>query len=520
MMRSIKNTRRLFAIAYIFAREDALFILQDLGIAPVLTTLLRPIAKRSKGMRKGKRLAAALERLGPTFIKLGQTLSTRSDLIGEEVAEDLGDLRDRLLPFPTVQARAIIEEDMGASIASLFSRFDDIPVAAASIAQVHRAVTTSGKEVAVKILRPGIEAAFQRDLDLFVWIAEIVENHLREWRRLKPLEVVKTFKESVFFELDLRFEAAAASELASNIEKHEPGFRVPTIDWNMTSRRMLTMDWVDGIPLNDIAAIKAAGHNPDLLLGKAARSLFAQVFYDGFFHADLHPGNLFVDASGDIVAVDFGIMGRLDWNSRVFMAQILRGFIEQDYRYVAEIHFAAGYVPPDKSIDAFTQACRAVAQPIMGKPVNEISAGRLLGQMFSIAAEFEMETQPQLLLLQKTMVVTEGVGRMLNPKLNTWQLAEPLIRQWASDHFGVKGKVKDAARQSGEIIRKFPQILNDLEQSLKTISNPAGFRLHPHTVEAFTRTRYKHDRSWLRLGWTSLIVLSIFALIALVKQHA
>lgn len=516
MLRSAKNSFRLLRVAYIFAREDALFILEDLQFTPVLATIFRPLRKRTN-LRKGQRLARAFERLGPTFIKLGQTLSTRSDVIGEEVADDLGGLRDRLPPFPTTQARAIIEEDLGAPITALFQRFDDLPVAAASIAQVHRAVTKGGKNVAVKILRPGIEEAFARDMDLFIWIAEIVERRLTEWRRFKPLEVVKTLKESVFFELDLRFEAAAATELAENLKNHEPGFRVPAIDWNQTSRRVLTMEWVDGIPLNDIAAIKAAGHNLDLLLAIASRSLFAQVFHDGFFHADLHPGNLFVDKNGDIVAVDFGIMGRLDWNSRVFIAQILRGFIEQDYRHVAEVHFAAGYVPPGKSIDAFTQACRAVAQPIMGKPLNEISVGRLLGQMFRIASEFEMETQPQLLLLQKTMVVTEGVGRMLNPKLNMWQLAEPLIHDWATSHFGLKGKVKDAGKQGAEILKKLPQILNYVEQSLKTMSDPAGLRLHPLTIDAFNRARVEHERLWLRLGWTCLAALSLFGALYLLK---
>lgn len=517
MLRSLRNTRRLLTIGYIFAREDALFIFEDLRLAPVLATLLRPLARR-RTARKGQRLAAALERLGPTFIKLGQTLSTRSDLIGDDVAEDLGDLRDRLPAFPTSQARAIIEEEFETTIGQLFERFDDIPVAAASIAQVHRATTRDGRNVAVKILRPGIEEAFARDMDLFFWIAEIVEYRLREWRRFKPLEVVKTLKESVFFELDLRFEAAAATELATNLKNHEPGFRVPAIDWNRTSRRVLTMEWVDGIPLNDIAAITAAGHNLDQLLGKASRSLFAQVFYDGFFHADLHPGNLFVDSAGNIVAVDFGIMGRLDWNSRVFIAQILRGFIEQDYRHVAEVHFAAGYVPPDKSIDSFTQACRAVAQPIMGKPLNEISVGRLLGQMFRIASEFEMETQPQLLLLQKTMVVTEGVGRMLNPRLNMWQLAEPLIHDWANAHFGVKGKLKDACRQGNDMAKKLPQVLNYLEQSLKTMSDPAGIRLHPRTLETMKRARIEQEKSWLRLGWAALAVLATLGVLVLLKR--
>jgi ubiquinone biosynthesis protein len=307
---------------------------------------------------------------------------------------------------------AIIEDEFKLPVSSLFSEFNDIPVAAASIAQVHKAVTIDGKKVAVKILRPDIQAAFDRDLDLFFWIAEIIERRVQGLRRLKPLEVVKTFKESVFFELDLRFEAAAGSELAGNIKRYEEGLRVPEVEWNLTSRRVLCTQWIDGIPINDVPAIRAAGFDPDEIIAKAARSLFSQVFKDGFFHADLHPGNLFIDGKGDIVAVDFGIMGRLDLNSRLYIAEILRGFVEENYRHVAQVHFAAGYVPKGKSIEAFTQACMAVAKPIIGKPLNEISVANLLGQMFKIAAEFEMETQPQLLLLQVS-VLTQCLHRVM-----------------------------------------------------------------------------------------------------------
>lgn len=413
------------------------------------------------GAWHGKGLARALENLGPAFIKLGQALSTRSDIIGEETAADLSRLRDRLPPFPA--ARAIIAAELKAPVESLFREFENKPVAAASIAQVHRAVTKDGRDVAVKILRPGIEKAFARDLDLFFWLAEMAE---RRRPRLKPKEVVKTLKESVFFELDLRFEAAAATELKENMEKHDTGFRVPAVDWNLTSRRVLVMEWVDGIKLDDAEAIKAAGFSSTEILTKAAKSLFAQVFMDGFFHADLHPGNLFVDKNGDLAAVDFGIMGRLDRKSQLYMAEILRGFLTGDYRKVAEVHFTAGYVPPNKSVDAFAQACMAVARPITGKPQNEISVAKLLGQMFSIAAEFEMETQPQLLLLQKTMMVTEGVGRMLNPNLNIWELARPMLETWAEEHFSPAGKIKDAARQGFELLQKLPQTLRAVEKIL------------------------------------------------------
>ena len=294
MFKSLSNSWRLCWIAATLIRYNAIFL--------------------QYGKRPGLRLARALERLGPAFIKLGQVASTRSDLIGEKIAEDLSCLRDRLPPFSAATARATVEEELQAPIDNLFSAFENQPVAAASIAQVHQAVTKDGKKVAVKILRPNIERAFQCDIDMFFWLAEMLE-HRAAFRRMKPMEVIRTLKETVFFELDLRLEAAAATELAENTRRHNTGFRVPAIDWELTSRRVLTMEWVEGIPLNDVDAIIAQGFSPDDILGKASRSLFAQVFQDGFFHADLHPGNVFVDKNGDLVAVDFGIMGRLDWKS-------------------------------------------------------------------------------------------------------------------------------------------------------------------------------------------------------------
>jgi ubiquinone biosynthesis protein len=491
MMRPWRNSARLFVIAVTLLRYNAVFLTQ--------------------GKRPGMRLAKALEKLGPAFIKLGQVASTRSDLIGEAMAEDLSCLRDALPPFSSAIARNTIEEELQAPLHNLFGQFDDTPVAAASIAQVHRATTKNGKDVAIKILRPGIEKAFARDLELLFWLAEIVNDHPR-FRRMKPLEVVRTLKETVFFELDLRLEAAAAEELAANAEKHPTGFRVPAVDWGLTSRRVLTMEWVDGIPLDNVAAIKEAGFSTDEVLAKAAKSLFAQVFQDGFFHADLHPGNLFVDKNGDLVAVDFGIMGRLDWKSRLYMAGILRGFLTGDYEHVAEMHFAAGYVSSEKSKEAFAQACRGVASPIMGKPLNEISVAKLLGQMFRIAAEFEMETQPQLLLLQKTMMVTEGVGRMLNPNLNMWNLARPLIESWAEDQFGLPGRFKRGAQEGAAALREFPAMLGYIENTIKTLGDPRGVRLHPATVAAIDANRRSAQRKWFLLVWIIAIAFGAFAL--------
>lgn len=517
MLRSFRNTRRLLTIACILAREDALFIFDDLGISPLAVAVGRIFSSRKPHKTKGERLVAAIERLGPTFIKLGQALSTRSDLIGEELADSLGSLRDNLPPFPTAIARAIVEEELGAAIGELFARFDDTPVAAASIAQVHKATMKDGREVAVKILRPNIEQAFARDIELFFWIAEIIELRVRSLRRLKPVEVVRTFKESVFFELDLRFEAAAASEMADNLTRHEPGLYVPPIDWNHTSRRVLTMGWVDGIAFSDIIAIRESGFDANMILTKASRSLFSQVFKDGFFHADLHPGNLFLDKNGDLVAVDFGIMGRLDLKSRIYIAEILGGFLRQDYKHVADVHFDAGYVPPTKSREAFTQACMAVARPIVGKPLNEISIAALLGQMFSIAAEFEMEVQPQLLLMQKTMMVAEGVGRMLNPSLNMWELAGPLIEDWAHDNFGVQAKLREGKRQAQEMVRKFPYILGQVEQTLKAFGDPQGLKLHPQSIEAIGQSRRDSHRPWLVFAWCALVLCTTLAAAALLR---
>ena len=517
MFRNFRNTARLFSIARTLARHDALFLIDDLEISPALSIICRIFTTKKPNKRKGQRLASAIEQLGPTFIKLGQALSTRSDLIGEEIADDLGGLRDNLPPFPTTIARKTIEDEFGKKIDDLFSEFDDKPIAAASIAQVHKATTKGGKKVAVKILRPDIEQAFAKDLELFFWIAEIVERRFHGLRRLKPMEVVKTFKETVFFELDLRFEAAAASEMADNLQKHEAGLSVPAVEWLLTSKRVLTADWVDGIAFSNIEAIRASGFDQNIILEKAAKSLFAQVFKDGFFHADLHPGNLFLAKDGNLVAVDFGIMGRLDISSRIYIAGILRGFLNEDYASVADIHFDAGYIPRTKSREAFIQVCMATARPIIGKPLNEISIGKLLGQMFSVAIEFEMEVQPQLLLMQKTMMVAEGVGRMLNPNLNMWELATPLIEEWASEQFGVKGKLKNVGISSKQALLKFPSIINNIEATLKNLGNADGLKLHHETTKAINYAQQIRHKQWLTFAWSLLLITSAVVFFLLMR---
>ena len=388
--------------------------------------------------------------MGPSFMKLGQALSTRADLLSEQVAADLAQLQDHLPAFSGAEARRIIEAELGQPIEALFTSFDDKPVAAASIAQVHFAVTTDGREVAVKVLRPAIELAFERDLDLFYWVAELVERTQPRYRRLKPVDWVRAFADVVRVEMDLRMEAAAAEELGENFADN-PGYRAPTIDWDRTAERVLTLEGIDGIPIGDRDAIVAAGHDPDAVMKKCAEAFFYQVFRDGFFHADMHGGNAFVDRDGHIVPVDFGIMGRIDEDTRGYLAELLVAFLRRDYRAVAEVQFRAGYVPPDQSREMFAQACRSIGEPIFGKPSHQISIARLLAQLLRVTEQFEMAVQPQLLLLQKTMLMAEGMGTRLNPKVNIWELARPLIEEWMQTHFGPRadGRPRRRGRDGG-----------------------------------------------------------------------
>ena len=428
--------------------------------------------------------------MGPSFIKLGQLLSTRADLLGEEITLDLASLQDRLPPFSGDEAQALIEAEFARPLDTLFASFDEIAVAAASIAQVHFARTADGAEVAVKVLRPKIAEAFSRDLELFSWLAGLGEFLQPALRRLKPVEVVQTLAEVVGFEMDLRFEAAAASELGENFAG-DPEFRVPRVDWLRTGRTVLTLERMTGIRIDDRVALLAAGHRVEDLLGKAARAFFNQVFRDGFFHADLHPGNMFVDAAGAIVVVDFGIMGRLNRATRFYLADMLLGFLSRDYRRVAEVHFAAGYVPPRRSVDAFALACRSIGEPIFGRPLQEISIARLLAQLFQVTEQFEMETQPQLLLLQKTMVIIEGVGRRLDPEINIWALGRPLIESWMRENRGPEARVAEGMATIVDTVERLPRLVRSLEKMV-TAWSQEGVVLHLETLAAHAAHRGRH----------------------------
>ncbi|CAK0777082.1 putative protein kinase UbiB [uncultured Gammaproteobacteria bacterium] len=507
MFRTLRNLARMAVILRTLARYDALFR-DEVSIAvPGLGWLFQSISRHNVPGRPGQRLAAALRDLGPTFIKLGQALSIRSDLVGDQIAADLTELQDRLPPFPGAEARAIIERELGRPIETLFKSFDNEPVAAASIAQVHFAITAEGEEVAVKVLRPNIEFMFQRDIELFRWLAELALRVMPAIRRLRPTEVVEIFARTSRMEMDLRMEAAAASELAENFAG-DPTFAVPKVNWDRTALRVLTLERIHGIKVDETEKLLAAGHNLDDILAKSSAAFFNQVFRDGFFHADLHPGNMFVDATGRIVVVDFGIMGRLDRPTRYALADMLVGFLTGDYRRVAKVHFQVGYVPAYHSLEVFTQATRAIGEPLLNKPLNEISIGRLLAQLFAVTEQFDMETQPQLLLLQKSMLITEGVGRTLNPKLNMWELAKPLIEEWMREHRGPEARVLDEFEGVISAMRRLPGVIRGIERTAEMLSE-GGLRLHPETVAGLAKAREQRRRLDLGSVWVALLLMAL-----------
>ncbi len=416
-------------------------------------------------------LVRAITALGPAYIKFGQLMSTRPDVVGPQLAQELKVLQDSLPPFPTSEARAIIERELGRPVSEIYSEFSE-PVAAASIAQVHKArLCSDGRQVAVKVLRPDVEKAFRKDIDAFYFSARMIELLSPATRRLHPTAVIEHFDSVVRGELDLRMEASAADEFAANTAD-DTGFAVPRIIWNKSDKSVMTMEWVDGIPFGDVEAIRAAGHDLKGLAACIVQMFLRHALRDGFFHADMHQGNLKVAANGDLVALDFGIMGRLDEYTRRVYAEILIGFIRKDYRRVAEVHFEAGYVPADQDVEAFAQALRAVGEPIFGESATQISMARLLAHLFEVTERFGMETRTELILLQRTMVVVEGVGRTLDPELNIWDVAKPVVEQYITDNLGPRAMLRDLKRTAMVLSRFGPQLPNLVETALRRAGAP------------------------------------------------
>ncbi|MCP5089237.1 MAG: 2-polyprenylphenol 6-hydroxylase [Rhodobacteraceae bacterium] len=407
----------------------------------------------------------AITSLGPAYIKFGQLLSTRPDVVGQEMAQELKVLQDKLPEFSMAEARLEVEHELGASVDDLFTEFSE-PEAAASIAQVHKArLRSDGREVAVKILRPNIERAFQKDLDAFYFSASVIELLSPSSRRLRPNDVIAHFESVVRGELDLRLEASAADEFRANTSDDD-GFSVPAVIWHKSAKKVLTLEWADGLPMGDVPAIRDSGHDMVGLAARIVQMFLRHALRDGFFHADMHQGNLKVAANGDLVALDFGIMGRIDVFTRRIYAEILIGFIRKDYRRVAEVHFEAGYVPADQDVDAFAQALRSVGEPIFGQTAAQISMARLLAHLFEVTERFGMETRTELILLQRTMVVVEGVGRTLDPNLDIWSVAKPVVEQYISDNLGPRAMIRDLKRTALVLARFGPQLPSLVENTL------------------------------------------------------
>ena len=516
MIGAISQLLRLSRAGFVFAREGALALVdtRPLPLPAKMTIALARLIERRTAKDDSSRLAAALTRLGPTYVKLGQFLATRPDVVGKEIARDLESLQDKMAPFPQAAAEAVVAAAFNKPLGEVYASFGPA-VAAASIAQVHRAEVEeagSRKAVAVKILRPGIERRFKSDLDAFFFAARRAESLSLEAQRLRLVEVVSTLARSVAIEMDFRLEAAALSEMADNT-KEDAQFRVPAVDWNRTAREVLTLEWVGGTPLSDHAALVAKGFDLPALGRAVIQNFLRHALRDGFFHADMHPGNLFVDDDGRLVAVDFGIMGRLGPKERRFLAEILFGFITRDYLHAAQVHFDAGYVPRHHSVESFAQAIRAIGEPIHNRTAEDISMAKLLTLLFEVTGLFDMRTRPELLLLQKTMVVVEGVARSLDPKLDMWTTADPVVREWIERNLGPIGKLEGAVEGAGEVGRFIGQIpglltrAGTLLDQLDDITRD-GLVLAPDTVAAIGRAEARRNR------WTTVALWVIAALLA------
>ena len=463
MTTSVTHLWRLLKWGRTLARHGALRGIEDDPLTPPPVRRLVRIARFGARIPTTPEYASALVAIGPAAVKLGQALSTRPDLVGDKAAANLSLLQDDVPPAPFAEIKRTIETSFGAPLESLFSQFDEEPVGAASIAQVHHAITTEGREVAVKVLRPGIEEDLARAIETYEWAAAHAERYGGELERLRPRLVVAQFRQWTARELDLQREAASASELRENMVA-EPGFYIPEIDWRRTARRVLTLEWLDGVKLSDRQALIEAGQDCHALAQILVRAFLRQAVIDGFFHADLHHGNLFALKDGRIAAIDFGIMGRIDRRARVWLAEILYGLITGNYARVAEIHFEAQYVPAHHSVQEFTTALRAAGEPIRGLPVKEISVGRMLETLFSITRDFDMQTQPHLLLLQKTMVMNEGVASALDPDINMWETAEPFIREWIRGELGPEAYYADRIIDTVRALKKIPDLINRLDE--------------------------------------------------------
>ncbi|SMQ85744.1 2-octaprenylphenol hydroxylase [Devosia lucknowensis] len=482
---SFGSTFRLIHAGWVLAREGAFSVLPVESLPPMIRAgiAMARLVERRDVRRTGsiERLNAALHKLGPSYVKFGQTLATRPDIVGAQAAADLSGLQDRMPPFDPTLVPGILDTALGVKAQHLTEISE--PVAAASIAQVHKATLRAPGEVprlvAVKVLRPGVAERFHADTDSLYAGARLAEAFSPASRRLQPTQVVRTLDHSMRLELDLRLEAAAISEMSENI-KDDTGFRIPDVHWDQVAQNVLTTTWMDGIPIRDHAAIDAAGIDRKALASKLLQSFLRHAIRDGYFHADMHPGNLFADPrSGDVIAVDFGIMGRIGKRERRFLADILYGFITRNYRLVAQRHFDIGYVPETQSVEDFTLAIRSIGEPLHGRTAADISMAKVLGQLFTITDLFEMRTRPELVLLQKSMVLVEGVARNLDPDLDIWTVAEPVVGEWLRREEGPVGRIEDLMGHLGRLSEAAGRVPTLLAQAELTMAEHRALMHRP-----------------------------------------
>jgi len=515
----IKKIIILFKIARKIAQSDLINIVSKFHEIPktikffvyILSFSFSNTVKQNEvNLNEEEKLCRSIQEMGTTFIKLGQFLSTRPDIIGNEIAHKLENLQDRLPAFETNKAKKIIQKELGdKSYKQLFDISE--PVAAASIAQVHKAQLNDNgtiKDVAIKILRPNIKKVFNEEIDALMLLAFLIEGLIKKTKRLKLVEVVFLLKEITNLELDLRFEASAANEFLENT-KNDVGFKVPKIFWNYTSENIMTLEWIDGISIREKDELDKKNIDTRSLAENVIQHFLRHAIRDGFFHADMHQGNLFVNEGGEIVPIDFGIMGRIDKLNQRYLAEILYGFVQRDYKKVAEVHLVAGLVPKNVSIEEFAQALRSIGEPIFGQSVKDISGGNLLRQLFEITEKYNMQTQPQLLLLQKTMVVVEGVARKLNPETNIWQTSRPVLENWLRETKDPINTLTETLKNTSEAIKRLPELPEIMDRANQALSYLASGQI-PHSSNSYINLNEKKSEM------TSLRNQSVIGLLLLV----
>lgn len=469
MFKFVRNIKSLLCYSAILTYHDALFFISKIPVLNILFAPLRAFSLFNQNKSNGEKLCLAFYQMGPTFIKLGQFLSVRPDLVGAKIAKDLTKLQDDLPAVNFNKIQKTLDQAFKKDLNETFLEFNQAAVSVASIAEVFKAKTQDGKDVAVKVLRPKIKQRFKRDISFLFFIAKIA-NLIPKLKRLKLIDVIRTFEHASMQELDLRFEAASANQLAENLT-HNANIHIPEIHWELSSEKVLVMEWIDGTKINDIHTLKAQDHDLAQLAKNLLICYFDMAYRDGFFHADLHPGNILVNKESKIVLLDFGIIGKLSKFDRIYVTKILDGFIRRDYNHIAKMHYDAGYIPKTTNIQDFALACRSIGEPLFNLPLNQISIAKLLELLFRITENYGMETQPQLLLLQKTLLTIEGVVSNLDPNTNMWEIGRPWMENWAKANMGAKANLKDFIEQSFAVLHNLPQTITGLNELIELKKN-------------------------------------------------